>query len=210
MARKNIATPEGIVRYANVFTPRARKDKDGQPKGDPKYSVLLVFPRDVDLSDLEAAVEAAAKEKFGKNYLKALGDGTQRGFNANPIRDASDYIDEELSKEDNWPFNLPGAKMIRFASKDRPGLVDEDLQDILDKSEFYDGCKARVTCRAFAYDNESKGVSFALVNVQKLGDGKRLSGNPSAEDEFGALAKSSKPKAKAKAKPADEDDDDLM
>jgi hypothetical protein len=207
MARRNIFTPEGIARYANVFTPRARKDSDGNPKGEAKYSLLLVFPRDVDLSELEEAVEAAAKEKFGKNYQKALSDGTVRGFNANPIRNASDYIDEEKTKEENWPFNLPGAKMIRFASKESPGVVDENGITMENKSNFYDGCKARVSCRAFAYDNESKGVSFALVNVQRLGEGKRLSGNPSAEEEFGMAVKPGKPAPKKRV--ADDEDDDI-
>jgi hypothetical protein len=41
----------------------------------------------------------------------------------------------------------------------------------------------------------------ALVNVQKMGDGKRLSGNPSAEDDF----KEDTPKSKTK-RPADTDD----
>jgi hypothetical protein len=63
-----------------------------------------------------------------------------------------------------------------------------------------------VSCRAFGYDtNGNKGVSFALVNVQKLADGKRLSGNPSAEDEFGKA--SSKP-SKGKSRRSDDDDED--
>lgn len=41
---------------------------------------------------------------------------------------------------------------------------------------------------AFAYDMPtSKGVSFALNNVQKLGDGKRLDGRVAATDDFEAL-----------------------
>ena len=201
MARHNLKSPEGIVRYANVFVPRARKGKNGEPQGEPKYSVLLVFERDADLTELEEAVEEAAVKKFGSNGKKLL---TDRRF-THPIRDAAEYVDEELSKEENWPFNLKGAKMIRFSTTDKPGIVDEDATPIMDKTEFYDGCRARVSCRAFGYDtNGNKGVSFALVNVQKLSDGKRLSGNPSAEDEFGS--KSTTPRKKTRTT----DEDDLL
>lgn len=202
MARQNLKTPEGIVRYANVFSPRARKGKNGEPQGEPKYSVLLVFERDADLTELEEAIEEAAVKKFGSKGKSLLSD---RRF-THPIRDAAEYVDEELSKEENWPFNLKGAKMIRFSTTDKPGVVDEEAEPIMDKTDFYDGCRARVSCRAFGYDtNGNKGVSFALVNVQKLADGKRLSGNPSAEDEFGKA--SSKP---SKSRRSDDDEDDLL
>lgn len=202
MARKNPKSPVGIARYANIFTPRARKGKDGKPDGDPKFSILLVFDRKADLDELEAEIERVAVEKFGAKAASLLANGRLRS----PLRDAEEYIDEEASDEENYPFNLPGARMVRFASKDQPGVVDEDAEPIMEKSEFYDGCKARVSYRAFPYDNNgNKGVSLALVNVQKVDEGRRLSGNVSAEDEF--KSESKKPTAKKARKPADDVDD---
>lgn len=204
MARTNPKSPEGIVRYANVFTPRARKGADGKPQGEAKFSVLLVFERDADLAELEETVEEAAVKKFGSKAKSMLANGRLRS----PIRDAVEYVDDELSKEENWPFNLKGARMARFATTDKPGVVDEDADPIMDKTEFYDGCRARVSYRAFGYDtNGNKGVGLILVNVQKMADGKRLSGNPSAEDEFGA--KNSKSSSKSKRR-SDDDGDDLL
>lgn len=205
--RQTTKSPGGIVRYANVFTARQRKDDKGQPKGDPKYSILLVFDKKADLSEMEAEVERVATEKFGSKAVTLL----EKGKLNSPIRDADEYVDEELDDEDNYPFNLPGARMVRFSTKDKPGVVDEEATPIMDKSDFYDGCKARVSYRAFAYDREgNKGVSFALINVQKLDDGDRLGGSdPSAEDDF-AAAKPTKGKAapaKRKASRADDDDD---
>lgn len=202
MARNTHKSPEGIVRYANVFTPRARKGKDGEPQGDPKYSILLVFERDADLDEMEEAIEEAAAKKFGSKAKSLLANGRLRS----PIRDADEYVDDELSKEENWPFNLKGARMVRFSTKDQPGVVDEGADPIMDKTEFYDGCRARVSYNASGYDtNGNKGVALYLINVQKLDDGKRLSGNPSAEDDFKEDRKV-KPKAKRKT----EDDEDLL
>ena len=204
MARKTLKSPEGIARYANVFTPRARKGKDGQPQGDPKYSILLVFDKDADLDDMEEAIEEAAVKKFGSKAKSLLANGRLRS----PIRDAEEYVDDELSKEENWPFNIKGAQMVRFSTKDQPGVVDENADPIMDKTEFYDGCRARVSYNASGYDtNGNKGVALYLINVQKLDDGKRLSGNPSAEDDFKEERKS---KAKPRRSKDEEDDDDLL
>jgi hypothetical protein len=57
------------------------------------------------------------------------------------------------------------------------------------KDEFYAGCFARATIRAFAYDkNGNKGVSFALQNVQKLKNGEPFGSKRKAEDDFEAVA----------------------
>lgn len=194
--RVSLKTPEGTACFANVFEARARKDAKGNPKGDPKFSILLVFDRGTDLTEMEEAIEAAAVEKFGSKAPAMLANGKLH----NPLREASDY------DEHGKPFTNKGAMMAAFKSTDQPGVVDEDAEPLMSKTEFYSGCLARVSYRVYAYDNESKGVGLALINVQKLGDGERLSGNPSAEDDFAAAP------AKGKAKPArrsrDEDDED--
>jgi hypothetical protein len=206
-ARQTLKTPTGIVRYANVFTARQRKDDKGQPKGDPKFSLLLVFDKKADLSEMEQEIIDKATEKFGSKASQMLDKGKLRS----PIRDADEYVDEELDDEDNFPFNLPGARMVRFSTKDKPGVVDSEAEPIMDKSDFYDGCKARVSYRVYAYDREgNKGVGIALINVQKLEDGDRLGGSdPSAEDDF-ASAKPAKRGKSATAKRGRSDDDDDM
>jgi Protein of unknown function (DUF2815) len=196
--RVSLKTPEGTACFANVFEARARKDAKGNPKGDPKFSILLVFDRGTDLDEMQDAIEAAAVEKFGSKAVAMLANGKLH----NPLREAADY------NEHGKPFTNKGAMMAAFKSTDQPGVVDEDAEPLMSKTEFYSGCRARVSYRVYAYDNESKGVGLALVNVQKLGDGERLSGNPSAEDDFADAPK-------AKAKPArrsrdDDDEDDLL
>lgn len=193
-----IHTPEGIACFTQVFVAKARTDKAGNAKGDPKYSLVLCFDEDADLTELKAAAKKAGVDKFGPEFVA----GVKKGKYNWPFRDNEEY-------EDNgFPFTEPGT-FVSFKSTDRPGIVDENADPIMDKSEFYSGVKCRVSCKVFAYDNESKGVAFGLVNIQKLDDGERLAGNPNAEDDFGASK--AKSKAKGKAKPADdEDDDDLL
>lgn len=193
--RKNLLTPGGIACFVQVFTARAHKEGDA-----PKYGLVLSFDRKTDISDLEEAVETAAVEKFGSKARQML----QNGKLWNPIRDGSDY------EEHGEPFTRPGSKFISFKSDERPGLVDADGDSILDKTEFYSGCLARVSCRVGAFDNKSKGVALYLVNVQKLDDGERLAGNPSAEDEFADAppAKTRKPAAAKNKRSRDDDDDD--
>lgn len=196
--RETLKSPEGIAMYCNVFKARARKGKNGEAQGSPKYSLLLVFDKKADLDELEEAVQAAAVEKFGSKAKQQLASGKIR----HPIRDAEDYVDDEKDDEENFPFNLPKAKMIRFAKNEdqgAPGVVDADADPIMDKAEFYSGCKARVSCRAYGYDNNgNKGVSFALINVQKVDDGEHLGGSdPDAASDFAEGKKSKGKKSKS-------------
>ena len=199
MASNRLHSPEGTARYVNILQPRQRKDAKGNPQGDPKYQMTLIFDEDTDLKAMKRAAQEAGIEKFGPKFPELVKKGKMNW----PFVDNADKVDDD----DN---PIPGFEnagvSVGFKSKDKPGIVDADAEPIMDKSEIYDGMRARVSCRPFAYDNESKGVGLALINVQKLGDGERLSGNPSAEDDFAAAP------AKGKAKPArrsrDEDDED--
>jgi len=70
-----------------------------------------------------------------------------------------------------------------------PVVVDRQVRPILDPSEVYSGCYARVSMVAFVYNTAGKkGVSFGLRNVQKLEDGEALAGGRSdPEEDFDAL-----------------------
>ena len=72
-------------------------------------------------------------------------------------------------------------------STQKPGIVDRDLNEILDPDEVYSGCWGRASINFFPYNsNGNKGVGVGLNNIQKLKDGERLGGaRASAEDDFG-------------------------
>ena len=192
-------SPVGTARYVSLFTPRARKNDKGEAKGDPKYQITLIFAEGDNIRAMEKAAEEVALEAFGAKWKQLREKGKIRW----PFRDNSDRVDD-----DDTP--IPGFEEegvhVGFKSKDKPGIVDAEAEPIMDKSEVYDGMRARVSCRPFAYDSESKGVSFFLINVQKMDDGDRLSGDPAAEDDFKPAPKGKKPAAKKARRSADDND----
>ena len=66
-----------------------------------------------------------------------------------------------------------------------PQIVDKNVQPILDRSEVYSGCYARVSLNFYAFNsNGNKGVACGLGNIQKIRDGESLGGRSSAADDF--------------------------
>jgi Protein of unknown function (DUF2815) len=65
--------------------------------------------------------------------------------------------------------------------------VDADLNPIMDKQDFYSGCYGRASINFYAFNTSgNKGIGAGLGNLQKMGEGERLSGGgASAEDDFG-------------------------
>ena len=74
---------------------------------------------------------------------------------------------------------------INANSTQKPGVVDAELNPIMDMTEFYSGCYGRASISFFAYNsNGSKGIGCGLNNVQKLEDGEKLGGATSAAADF--------------------------
>jgi hypothetical protein len=168
-------TPKGRLSYPHLFEPQIPPNQS-----EPVYSCTLVFEDGTDMSALQKIADAAGKEKFGEKYESLKKSGKIRS----PFR--------EDGEEKGYPA---GSVFINLKSKTAPGIVsiypgdDGKPAKITDPSQVYAGCYARASVRSFAYDvNGNKGVSFALNNIQKLGDGDRLDGRMRAEDEFEADA----------------------
>lgn len=167
----NLMTPEFRVSYPFVFTPQANKE---DPTREPKYSVTMLFKKGEDLTKLRDAVVDVLTEKFGpkEKWPKNL---------RLPFRDQADK-----EKDGKMPEGYTkGAVFVTASGKQKPGVVDQNVNDIIDSSQFYAGCYARATVRAFYYDAKgNKGVAFGLQNVQKLRDGEPLGNRMRAQDEF--------------------------
>jgi len=66
----------------------------------------------------------------------------------------------------------PDCLYLNVVSAEKPGMVDLDLNPILDAGEIYSGCTGRVSVTAYTYHlSKQTGVAFGLNNIQKLGDG---------------------------------------
>lgn len=172
-----LITPVGIVCFPHVWEPHVWKDEKGDSDKEPAYSLILVFDEDADFTELRRACGKALIAKWGEAKAKAM----KAQFKL-PFRDASDYA------EYGFPFDDGERKMIIIKSRTAPGIVDARAKPIMNQMDFYAGCLARASVYPHAYDTRgNKGVTFLLNNLQKAGDGEKLSGRGNAEDDFEAL-----------------------
>jgi len=174
-----IITGKTRLSYAYLFKPRA-----GIGGGEEKYSVSLIIPKGdkETVSKIEKAIEKAKKEGISRYGSKF---GKSQNFRM-PLRDG------DVDKPDDSAYK--NSYFLNVNSKTKPGVVDKDVNPILDPTEVYSGCYGRASIVAFPYSvNGSTGVSFALHNIQKLEDGEPLGSKSKAEDDF-----------------SDYDDDDIL
>jgi hypothetical protein len=148
---------------------QAQEPKGG---GTAKYSVSLIIPKsDTEtIKKINDAIEQAKQENkdvWGGTIPKGLKGG---------LRDGDEERDDPA---------YANSYFINANSAQKPGVVDQDLNAILDPAEFYSGCYGRASVSFFAYNSSgSKGVGCGLNNVQKLEDGERLGGGTSAAQDF--------------------------
>lgn len=169
MSSTKVITGKVRFSYANVFEPKSINGSE------PKYScAILIDKKDKKtLAKIEAAIAAATEEgkaKFGGKVPKKL---------KTPLRDGDEEREDEAYE---------GMMFLNANSKTRPGVVDEDVNPILDQDEFYSGCYGRASLNFFAFNtNGNAGIAVGLNNLQKLEEGDRLSGGASAEEDFGSM-----------------------
>lgn len=163
-----VITGKVRMSYANVFEPKSINGSD------PKYSVSLIIPKDdkSTLDKINSAIELAKKEGVTK-----LGGKIPANLKT-PLRDGDiDRADDET---------YANSYFINANSTTKPGIVDENLNPIMDTTEFYSGCYGRASIVFYAYNaNGNKGIACGLQNLQKLQDGESLGGKARAEDDFG-------------------------
>jgi hypothetical protein len=156
-----VMTPKFRMSFPALLKPSSVDGKD-----DPKYSVAMLFPEGEELKEMKKIAKQCAKDAFGKN---------QKGVKL-PFRD---------QEEKEFEGYEPGCLFITASSEQKPGLVDEDLNDVIDPGEVYPGRWARATVTAFSWTfGNKKGVSFGLRNIQLLDHDDNLAGGASAQDDF--------------------------
>jgi len=167
MPMNKIVTPEFRVSFPALFEP---KGFEGQ---DPKYKVNMLFSKSTDLSSLKKLANDAILEKWPTKEKRPTNIRT-------PFRDG----DKDKADQDGYQDCI----FVAATSKMKPGVVDSELNPILDAEEMYAGCYARASITAYAYDKMGNvGVAFGLQHVQKVKDGEPFSGRGKAEDDFEAI-----------------------
>lgn len=172
-ASTKVVTGEVRLSYANLFTPKKNdNDKD-------VWSTLLLIPKSdkTIIRKLTKAAEVALAEGIANGKLKKTAT-LKNSWTTLKDGDERDDLDEKPEYEDHWYMNVNAYR--------KPGVVDRDVQAILDPEEVYSGCYARVSINAYAFNvGTNKGITFGLNHVQKLRDGESLGGVIThAEDDF--------------------------
>ena len=171
---KVITSKNVVMSYLNVNQPKAAVEG-----ATPKYSVSLIIKKDDEftLSRIRAAIEAAYKE--GESKLKGNSKVCPPlSTLKSPLRDG----DVDRAGDDNYK----GCYFVNANSATKPGVVDADLNEILDSSELYSGIIGRASISFYAYNTGmSKGIACGLNNIQKIRDGEHLGGRASASQDFG-------------------------
>lgn len=159
----------GKVRFSfcHVFEPTSMIEG-----GIPKYSVSIIIPKSdtATVAKLNAAFEEAKNSNAG-----FFGGAVPKGLKGG-LRDGDEERDDEA---------YANSYFINANSVQKPGLVDADMNAIIDPSEFYSGCFGRASVTFYPYNaSGSKGIACGLNNIQKLEDGERLGGGSSAASDF--------------------------
>lgn len=178
MVKITIGTSENPVRfsYANVHQPVSVNGSDL------KYSLSIIIPKSdtKTIKKINDAIKKATqenKDKFGGKVPSNL---------KTPLRDG------DVDREDDEAY--ADSYFINANSKIKPGIVDAELNPIIDQSEFYSGCYGRVSLTFYGFNvNGNRGIAAGLQNVMKTDDGEPLGGRSSAENDF-----------------LDEEDDDIL
>jgi hypothetical protein len=168
-ATNKIKVVTGKVRfsYAHVFQPQAAIEG-----GTPKYSVSLIIPK----SDTETVA------KFQKAFEDAANTNAAFFGGAVPKGLKGGLRDGDAEKDDPAYAN---SYFVNANSAQKPGVVDADMNAIIDPSEFYSGCYGRASVTLYPYNaSGSKGIAVGLNNVQKTEDGEKLGGGTSAAADF--------------------------
>lgn len=182
----SLVTPEFRVSFPSVFTAKPSMNVGGKPK----FTVTMLFrttanpdkPEEkvVDLNPLKLLVRKAIEKKWGADQTK-----WPKGLWI-PLRDGS---------EKDYEGYDSGVTFAAASSERRPGLVDYKVQPIIEPNEFYAGCYARAKIDVYAFEAKDKntgavlkrGVSFGLINIQKLRDGEPFSNATKPENDFDAI-----------------------
>lgn len=172
---KVLITPEAILSYPSLFNARAMNEGD-----TPKYEATFIFPEGTDLSELQQAVVAVGKAKWGDKFPEMVKKGKVRL----PFR--TDW-EEKGYPEDSTFFaarstNKPGVVSIFPSEHDpsKPALIE-------DESKMYAGAIVKGLVSCYAYTKPNPGITFGLEGVQKIRDvpdDERLDGRVNPQSVF--------------------------
>jgi hypothetical protein len=158
--------------YVHLFEPYS-----SDPENAAVYSVTILIPKDDKdtYNKIKKAQKAALDAAIEKGTLK-----TPKGIKYT-MHDGDDEENYDHEKNPEYAGNW----VMALRSRQRPGVVDKNLDPITDPELVYSGCWARVSMNFFGYANSgNKGISAGINNVMKVRDDDSLTGRTSAAEDF--------------------------
>lgn len=156
-----IVTGKARLNHVHLF------EKFGIGDNEPTFSTMVMVPKSdtatialikkAEQDALEEAKDSLFKGRLPKDY-SIWKDGDE----------AADEYPEQAGHIFAW------VRRMGFNKDIAPTVLDVDGTEMLDPTDIYSGCYARVSLEAFAYSGQKKGVTFALRAVKKVADGERL------------------------------------
>lgn len=175
-----IITPTFRVSYPHVFKAQAVKQGDKA-----KFSITMLFPKDKALDGTSPDGKPRGLKEVIKN-AKLAEFGPKESWPADLESPVTDGDDPKHAKKEGYA----GHWVIKASTGEdqKPSVVDEDMNPIVDPSDFYPGCYARAYVYAYVWEYMNKqGVGFILDHVQKMKDGKSFGGKKPVEQVFGPV-----------------------
>lgn len=169
-----VTTDRARLSFTHLFEPYANN-----PGQEAKYSVTVLVPK----SDI------ATKQRMDAAITAAKQQGVSKCWNGvMPPVVATAVHDGDGVRPNGEPFGeeCRGHWVFTASSTQPPQVVDLNLNPIINQTDVYSGCYARVCVNFFPYNSNGKrGVGIGLQAVQKIEDGEPLGGRVSAAEAFG-------------------------
>lgn len=169
--------------YCNLFQPQTRP---GQAVA--KFGVTNLVPKD----------NAAAKAIIDQAVAQAIEKGISTCWNGvrPPKIEICVHDGDGPRPSDGQPFGeeCKGCWVFTATSKDKPIVVDAQVQDIIDPTQVYSGTWGNVSVSFYPYNNNGrKGIGCGLNGVQKVRDGDPLGHRVTAQEAFQPVAQTPAP-----------------
>ena len=165
---------KGIISFPALFTPKLAKGAT-----DPKFGVtVLLPPGDPQIAAIQAEVEAAKANSFPSGYT-----GSDECFGPYDVKYAGKYY---------YDIRFTGYHVFSCSAKadDRPSVVDQAYQPIVDPSQVFSGMVAYVNAGISGYTKGKGGIGGWLNGVMTTAEDSpmgRLDNKPTVEQMFSAV-----------------------
>jgi len=163
--------------FPNIFTPNTPPAGEGKPSFG---ASLLIEPGSANEKAVEAAIEAAAKEKWGAKAASILAS----------LRKTDKVCLHDGDNKEQYA-GFAGMMYVSARNPSRPTALNKDKTPLTEADGvLYAGCYVNAVITLWAQDNKfGKRVNATLGGVQFCGDGDAFSGAaPASADEFDDLS----------------------